>query len=111
MVGLALVLSLSIIEGEFDLWRIGADAQTALIDGVILLAFATLPILLPLWLYRVAMLLWALWLAASLVRGVGPGWRAFSEGGLWRPIVFKKPSARPKGEAPAAPSSNAPAAR
>jgi hypothetical protein len=41
---------------------------------------------LPLWLYRVAMLLWALWLAASLVRGVGPGWRAFSEGGLWRPF-------------------------
>jgi hypothetical protein len=41
---------------------------------------------LPLWLYRVAMLLWALWLAASLVRGVGPAWRAFTEGGLWRPI-------------------------
>jgi hypothetical protein len=41
---------------------------------------------LPLWLYRVAMLLWALWLAASLVRGVGPGWRAFNEGGLWRPL-------------------------
>ena len=40
---------------------------------------------LPLWLYRVAMLLWALWLAASLVRGVGPAWRAFTEGGLWRP--------------------------
>ena len=42
---------------------------------------------LPLWLYRVAMLLWALWLAASLVRGVGPGWRAFNEGGLWRPAA------------------------
>jgi hypothetical protein len=41
---------------------------------------------LPLWLYRGAMLLWALWLAASLVRGVGPAWRAFTEGGLWRPI-------------------------
>jgi hypothetical protein len=41
---------------------------------------------LPLWVYRVAMLLWALWLAAGLVRGVGPAWRAFTEGGLWRPI-------------------------
>ena len=41
---------------------------------------------LPLWLYRVAMLLWALWLAAGLVRGVGPAWRAFTEGGLWRPL-------------------------
>jgi hypothetical protein len=42
---------------------------------------------LPLWLYRVAMLLWALWLAAALVRGVGPAWRAFTEGGLFRPIL------------------------
>jgi hypothetical protein len=50
---------------------------------------------LPLWLYRVAMLLWALWLAASLVRAVGPAWRAFSEGGVWRPILK-----RPKAPAP-----------
>jgi hypothetical protein len=41
---------------------------------------------LPLWVYRVAMLLWALWLAASLVRAVGPAWRAFTEGGLWRKV-------------------------
>jgi hypothetical protein len=55
---------------------------------------------LPLWLYRVAMLLWALWLAASLVRGVGPAWRAFTEGGLWRPLSLpKKPKpAEPQGE-------------
>jgi len=45
---------------------------------------------LPLWLYRVAMLLWALWLAASLVRAVGPAWRAFSEGGVWRPILKQR---------------------
>ena len=63
---------------------------------------------LPLWLYRVLMLLWALWLAAGLVRAAGPAWRAFSEGGLWRPILFKarKPqppeppaAAEPKGKA------------
>jgi hypothetical protein len=47
---------------------------------------------MPLWVYRVAMLLWALWLAASLVRGFGPAWRAFSEGGLWRPLVLRRPS-------------------
>jgi hypothetical protein len=46
---------------------------------------------LPLWLYRVAMLLWALWLAAGLVRAVGPAWRAFSEGGVWRPILKRPP--------------------
>jgi hypothetical protein len=50
---------------------------------------------LPLWLYRVAMLLWALWLAASLVRGVGPAWRAFSEGGLWRPLPRPSRPAKP----------------
>jgi hypothetical protein len=53
---------------------------------------------LPLWVYRVAMLLWALWLAASLVRGVGPAWRAFSEGGLWRAFPRR---ARPQPSPPA----------
>jgi hypothetical protein len=42
---------------------------------------------LPLWLYRVTMLVWSLWLAAGLVRGVGWGWRAFGEGGYWRPLT------------------------
>ena len=63
---------------------------------------------LPLWLYRVAMLLWALWLAASLVRGVGPAWRAFSEGGLWRPIPRTprppKPPSREPGKGDVAPT-------
>jgi hypothetical protein len=56
---------------------------------------------LPLWVYRVAMLLWALWLAASLVRGFGPAWRAFSEGGLWRPLALRRPT---RETAPAAPT-------
>ncbi len=55
---------------------------------------------LPLWVYRVAMLLWALWLAASLVRGVGPAWRAFTEGGLWRPIAT---APRPRATEPGSP--------
>jgi hypothetical protein len=50
---------------------------------------------LPLWVYRVAMLLWALWLAASLVRAIGPAWRAFTEGGVWRPILHRKPPLPP----------------
>jgi hypothetical protein len=45
---------------------------------------------LPLWVYRVGMLLWALWLAASLVRGVGPAWRAFGAGGVWRRIGVRR---------------------
>ncbi|HSD67670.1 MAG TPA: hypothetical protein VLF95_13270, partial [Vicinamibacteria bacterium] len=50
---------------------------------------------LPLWVYRVAMLLWALWLAASLVRAVAPAWRAFSAGGAWRPLPWRAPKAAP----------------
>jgi hypothetical protein len=50
---------------------------------------------LPLWIYRVAMLLWALWLAAGLVRAVGPAWRAFSEGGVWRPILSRTRPTKP----------------
>jgi hypothetical protein len=53
---------------------------------------------LPIWIYRVAMLLWALWLAASLVRAIGPAWRAFTEGGAWRPIPVRR-SPLPPGEA------------
>ncbi len=37
----------------------------------------------PVWLYRALMLAWALWLATSLLRWVGWGWQAFSEGGAW----------------------------
>jgi hypothetical protein len=50
---------------------------------------------LPLWPYRVAMLLWSLWLAAGLVRAVGPAWRAFSAGGLGRPVPVLSRRAKP----------------
>jgi hypothetical protein len=39
---------------------------------------------LPLWTFRVLMLLWALWLAASLVRWGPWAWACWSEGGVWR---------------------------
>jgi hypothetical protein len=45
---------------------------------------------LPLWLYRVGMLVWALWLAASLVRAIGWGWRTFGSGGLWRRLSWRR---------------------
>lgn len=37
----------------------------------------------PVWLYRLLMLAWALWLAASLLKWVGWAWRCFSAGGAW----------------------------
>jgi hypothetical protein len=40
---------------------------------------------LPLLVYRLAMLAWALWLATALLGWFRRGWAAFGSGGLWRP--------------------------
>src|SRR5262249_31159889 len=41
---------------------------------------------LPLWTYRLAMLVWALWLASALIRWLRWGWECFSTNGLWRKL-------------------------
>ncbi|HVZ31819.1 MAG TPA: hypothetical protein VG963_05305, partial [Polyangiaceae bacterium] len=46
----------------------------------------------PLWIYKAVMLLWALWLAASLVYWLRWGWTAFRKGGGFRP----KPRSGPR---------------
>jgi hypothetical protein len=51
----------------------------------------------PLLVYRGAMLLWALWLAVSLLAWLRWGWRAITSGGGWR---RSPPSAAPAPEAP-----------
>jgi hypothetical protein len=61
---------------------------------------------LPLWLYRGAMLAWALWLAASLVRWTAWAWRCFNEGGLWRPILFRRRPAEDPDPDPVPPAPN-----
>ncbi|WAC07242.1 MAG: hypothetical protein OS130_13575 [Thermodesulfobacteriota bacterium] len=38
---------------------------------------------LPLFVFRILMLLWALWLAGSLLKWLRWGWQCFSEGGIW----------------------------
>jgi len=38
---------------------------------------------LPMWVYRLAMLIWSLWLANALIGWLRWGWQAFSQGGLW----------------------------
>ncbi len=42
----------------------------------------------PLLAYRVLMLLWALWLAFSLINWLRMGWENFSTGGLWRKKIY-----------------------
>jgi hypothetical protein len=54
---------------------------------------------LPLLAYHVAMLAWALWLAAALIRWSRWVWSCFAEGGLWRPL--RKPRAEPTPPPPA----------
>lgn len=39
---------------------------------------------LPIWCYRLAMLLWALWLSFALLAWMQWGWRAFGHGAFWR---------------------------
>lgn len=39
---------------------------------------------LPIFVYRLAMLAWALWLASSLVRWLPWAWQGFSTGGVWK---------------------------
>jgi len=36
------------------------------------------------WFYRLAMLVWALWLATSLIRWLAEGWQNFGKDGFWR---------------------------
>jgi hypothetical protein len=38
---------------------------------------------LPLWCYKVAILIWSLWLAASLIKWIRWGWQQLSVHGLW----------------------------
>ena len=71
----------------------------------------------PLLIYRVAMLAWALWLALALLRWLRWGWESFTTGGGWRPWIWfpRKPpvvvipSRRPAAE-PATPATAAPEA-
>jgi hypothetical protein len=45
----------------------------------------------PLTVYRLLMLAWALWIAFALLRWLRWSWEAFSRGGYWRSIVIGRP--------------------
>lgn len=61
-------------------------------DGTLPVASA---ITLPLWCYKLAILLWSLWLASALMRWLRWGWTCFNAGGLWpaRKVVATPPPA------------------
>jgi hypothetical protein len=47
------------------------------------------------WFYRLLMLAWALWLAASLIRWLKWAWTQFSQGGCWKSSQTKSPAVPP----------------
>jgi hypothetical protein len=54
---------------------------------------------LPLWVWRVAMLAWSVWLALTVVRISGWVWQAFASGGRWQRMDFSIPKPRTPGPA------------
>jgi len=73
--------------------RIGGELPSATIVSV------------PLWVFRLLMLSWSLWLAASIVRWLPWAFSCFKEGGLWKSGEKKKkpPSTPPRSMPPAPP--------
>jgi hypothetical protein len=64
-------------------------------DGALPVATA---ITLPLWCYKLAILLWSLWLAGALIRWLRWTWTSLNAGGLWpprKPTVDVPPPAAP----------------
>jgi hypothetical protein len=45
---------------------------------------------LPIWIYRVIVLVWALWLAFALLKWLKWGWECFSTTALWKPLIARK---------------------
>jgi hypothetical protein len=48
---------------------------------------------LPLWCYKIAILLWSLWLASSLIKWIRWGWQQLSHNGMWHvnPNIIEQP--------------------
>ncbi|MBN8248508.1 MAG: hypothetical protein J0L84_13845, partial [Verrucomicrobia bacterium] len=53
------------------------------------------------WWFRFLMLLWALWLASSLIRWLQTAWRSFGMGGYLQPMRTQKPQPAPPPVVPA----------
>ncbi len=45
----------------------------------------------PVYVFRLAMLLWSLWMAIALLKWLKWGWNAFSTGGLWKALLQARP--------------------
>ncbi len=79
--------------GSPDMQIAGNGSSAALLRWYQDRSVAVLPqawvISVPLLVYRLLMLAWALWIAQALLRWLRWGWDAFGTGGYWRPVVRK----------------------
>ncbi len=76
-----------------DMQISGNDSSSHFLRWFQDLSSQTLPqgwfISFPIWVYRLLMLLWSLWLALCLTKWVKWGWKSFSSGGLWKTKIKK----------------------
>ena len=66
---------------------------------------------LPLWIYRLFMLAWSLWLAFSLVAWLRWGWGCFSTQQLWKPLRWRRRRKPAGAQAKPAPAGQSPPAK
>ena len=99
-----------------DLGVRGAGSRGSFLRWFVDVSDSTLPrpgvFWLPMWCWRIAMLLWALWLSSRLLRWLRWGWDQLSHGGLWTlprwwPFPFGRDAMEPP--KPDAPSPEEPA--
>jgi len=63
---------------------------------------------LPLFVYRILMLIWALWLAYSLLKWLRWGWSCFVQGDIWRKVVIRIRKQKDTAQSSAAEASETP---
>jgi hypothetical protein len=85
--------------GSPEMFIIGNDSTSTLLKWYKASSDGLLPqpgcVSISIWWYRLLMLLWALWLAASLIRWLRWGWEQFGKGGFFRMESKPKPPEPP----------------
>ena len=88
VLGIFLVVVGEGLLGDPEMFIIGNDSSQTYLNWFQPRTGADLPqpvvVSISVWFYRLAMLIWALWLAFALLRWLQTGWTAFSHGCFWR---------------------------
>ena len=70
------------ISGNGSNWAVLNWYQDRAANGPPIVWVFSVPVIV----YRIAMLFWALWLAQALLRWLRWGWECFCTGAIWRPL-------------------------